>query len=120
MNTIDCSSAKIKDFEVKLKSIQDVRGFIEYWHYSKSVNGLRISFVFGLYYRDNLIGAAIFGALGMASVWKRYVDKEADILELRRLCCIDKTPKNTESYFIGQCLKYISKNSQCKKNYKLC
>ena len=33
------------------------------------------------------------------------------LLELRRLCCIDDTPKNTESYFIGKCLKWLRKNT---------
>ena len=40
---------RVKDFDVKVTNIQCVRDFIETWHYSKSVNGLRISHVFGLY-----------------------------------------------------------------------
>ena len=31
--------------------------------------------------------------------------------ELRRLVCIDDTPKNTESYFIGQTFKWLKKNT---------
>ena len=31
--------------------------------------------------------------------------------ELRRLCCIDDTPTNTESYFIAQTLKWIKQNT---------
>ena len=30
-------------------------------------------------------------------------------LELRRLVCIDDTPKNTESYFIGKTLRWLKK-----------
>ena len=36
------------------------------------------------------------------------------VLELRRLCTVDDTPKNTESYFIGQTLKYLLKNTNVK------
>ena len=46
---IDCRSAKVTDFEVKPTTIQYVREFIEKWHYSSNVNGLRISNVFGLF-----------------------------------------------------------------------
>jgi hypothetical protein len=99
---------------VKLTTIQYVRDFVETWHYSENVNGLRISHVFGLFYQDNLIGAMIYGPLGMANTWKKYVNAENEIVELRRLCCIDDTPKNTESYFIGKTLRWLKKNSDYK------
>ena len=35
-------------------------------------------------------------------------------MELRRLCCIDETPKNTESYFIGRTLRWLRKNTGYK------
>ena len=56
----------------------------------------------------------IYGALGMASAWKKYGDKENDVIELRRLCCIDDTPKNTESFFIGQTLQWLKTNTDIK------
>ena len=40
---IDCRNAKVTDFDVKPTTIQYVRDFIETWHYSSNVNGLRIS-----------------------------------------------------------------------------
>ena len=99
---IDCRDANVKDFVVKPTTIQYVRNFVETWHYSSNVNGLRISNVFGLFYKEDLIGAMIYGPLGMANTWKKYADSESEIVELRRLCCIDNTPKCTESYFIGK------------------
>ena len=39
---------------------------------------------------------------------------ESDVVELRRLCCIDDTPKNTESYFIGHTLRWLKKNTDYK------
>ncbi len=59
----------------------------------------------------NLIGAMIYGALGMANNWKKFVEAESKVVELKRLCCIDKTPKNTESYFIGKTLRWMKQNS---------
>jgi len=111
---IDCRNVNVKDFVVKLTSIQYVRDFVQKWHYSSNVNGLRISHVFGLFCEDHLIGAMIYGPLGMANTWKKYVNAENEIVELRRLCCIDNTPKNTESYFIGKTIKWLKKNSDYK------
>jgi len=112
---LDYREAKVTDFEVHSTTIQCVRDFVETWHYSSNVNGLRISNVFGLFYQGNLIGAMIYGPLGMANTWKKYADSESDIIELRRLCCIDNTPKNTESYFIGKTLRWLKRNT----NYKI-
>jgi hypothetical protein len=64
---------------------------------------------------DTMVGAMIYGGLGMANCWKKYADSIDDIIELRRLCCIDDTPKNTESYFIGRTLKWLIKNTNVKK-----
>ena len=47
----------------------------------------------------------------MANQWKRFSDTADDITELRRLVCIDDTPKNTESYFIGAMLRWLKKNT---------
>lgn len=110
----DYTNARVKDFEVKTTSIQYVKSFVEYWHYSSNINGLRISNVFGLFFNGDLIGAMIYGPLGMANTWKRYAESELDVIELRRLCCIDKTPKNTESYFIAKTIKWLKKNSKYK------
>lgn len=111
---VDCRHANVKDFTVVPSSIQNVRDFIEHWHYSSNVNGLRISHVFGLYHESHLIGAMIYGPLGMANTWKKYADSENEVVELRRLCCIDYTPKNTESYFIGKTLRWLKKNTDYK------
>lgn len=50
----------------------------------------------------------------MANQWKRFSAKESDVIELRRLCCIDDTPRNTESYFIGRMLRWLQKNTDIK------
>lgn len=50
----------------------------------------------------------------MAGQYKKYSDKEEDVIELRRLVCVDNTPKNTESYFIGNSLRWLRKNTSHK------
>lgn len=104
----------VKRFVVRPVSIQEIKDFVENWHYSKNVNGITVVHCFGLYDKNNLIGAMIYGTLGMANAWKKYAKHEKDVLELRRLCCIDDTPKNTESYFIGQTLKYLRRETNVK------
>jgi len=104
----------VKDFRVEPCSIQDIRDFVECWHYSKNVNGVITTYCFRLLDGFQLIGAMIYGPTAMANAWKKYAESEADLIELRRLCCIDDTPKNTESYFIGQTIKWLAKNTAIK------
>ena len=47
----------------------------------------------------------------MASQWKKYGKNEDEVTELRRLVCIDDTPPNTESFFIGKCLRWLKNNT---------
>lgn len=94
---------------------KEIRDFIEKWHYSHNINGLLSDYCFKLMDGDTMVGAMIYGGLGMANCWKKYAESKDDIIELRRLCCIDDTPKNTESYFIGRTLKWLLKNTSIKK-----
>lgn len=107
--------SKVKSFDVSLCDRKEIRDFIETWHYSHNINGLQSSHCFSLKDADELIGAMIYGKIAMYNVWKKYVEEENDLIELRRLCCIDDTPKNTESYFIGKTLRYLKKNTCFKK-----
>ena len=104
----------VKDFNVLVCDRKDVKQFIEKWHYSKSINGIMSSYCFKLMNNNEIIGAMIFGKLGMANAWKKYAENAEDVIELRRLCCIDDTPKNTESFFIGACLRWLKKNTNIK------
>ena len=112
---IDLKKVDINEFVVKPVTIQQVKSFVEKWHYSKNINGLNISHVFGLFYKQYLIGAIIYGSLSMANTWQKYGTDETDVVELKRLCCIDATKKNTESFFIAKTIKFLKKYS----NYKM-
>lgn len=104
----------VKQLRVSRCERSEIKDFIEKWHYSKNINGLRIDYCFKLTNKGELVGAMIYGGVAMAGVWKKYVDKEEELTELRRLCCIDETPKNTESYFIGKTIRWIRDNTRIK------
>lgn len=107
---------RVRSFKVSLCTRKEITSFVESWHYSKSINGVISDYCFKLEdEQGNLIGAMIYGRLAMASCWKKYVSEESHLLELRRLCCIDDTPRNTESYFIGKTLKWLAKNTNVLK-----
>jgi len=108
-------SSSVKNYKVELCTRKDIKEFVESWHYSKSINGLRIDYCFKLLDGDKMIGAMIYGKMAMANCWKKYAESESDVIELRRLCCVDDTPKNTESYFIGKTLRWLRKNTDIKK-----
>lgn len=113
---MNASVGKVNEFKVLLCERNEISKFIEKWHYSENVNGLTINYCFKLLdAENNLIGGMIYGKIAMANVWKKYAEKENELLELKRLCCIDDTPKNTESYFIGATLRWIKKNTIVKK-----
>ena len=102
------------DWVVERCERAEIRPFIEQWHYSGSINGVMSKYCFKLLHSGELKGAMLFGSLGMANAWKKYGDEAEDVIELRRLCCIDDTPKNTESFFIGKCLAWLKKNTKIK------
>jgi hypothetical protein len=104
----------VRDFQVFPCSRSEIQHFIETHHYSKSINGCISDFCFKLVNDGKIIGAMFFGRLAMANAWKKYASRECDVTELRRLCCIDDTPKNTESFFIGSALRWLRKNTQIK------
>ncbi len=90
---------------------QDVKDFIEQWHYSGSINGCIADFCFSLTDREGkLRGALFYGRMAMANQYKKFGATESDVIELRRLCCDDNTPKNAESFFIGRSLRLLRRS----------
>lgn len=101
-------------YQVVPATRKEVRDFIEKHHYSHNINGLSSTYCFALMDGGNIVGAMIYGKLAMANQWKKYGEKEEDVLELRRLVLIDDTPRNSESFFIGRSLRWLKKNTQVK------
>jgi hypothetical protein len=104
----------VKNYTVVYCERVEIEDFIVKNHYSASINGCDTAYCFRLMDESKIIGAAFFGRLAMANQWKRFSDRAEDVIELRRLCCINETPKNTESYFIGCMLRWLKKNSHHK------
>ena len=95
---------------------KQVRRFLKEWHYSDYVN-IQAKHTFGLY-RDGrfgipeLIGVCVYTRPAGPSAGQSYHPDAPDkVLELRRLCLIDDTPKNSESYFVSKTLKWLKLNT---------
>ena len=106
----------LQNYYVEPVSLSTIKSFVEKWHYSHSVNGLKVSHCFGLFKETDtfpvLTGAAIFGSPAMTNQAKSWNPDNPDkVLELRRLCCIDDTPKNAESFLIGRSLRWLRKHT---------
>ncbi len=104
----------VRDFYIRIVPRSSITSFIEKWHYSNSINGLISDYSFALYRGNEIIGAMIYGKMAMHNQWRPYGECEEEVVELRRLCCIDETPKNTESRFIGLTLKWLKSNTNIK------
>jgi len=107
----------VTDFTVEYTNRKAVKGFIEKNHYSQSINGIQSYHHFGLYTDGDfglpkMIGAMLYGIPSMPATAKKYNPiNPSRCMELRRLCCIDDTPTNTESYFISKSLKWLKHNT---------
>lgn len=95
--------------EVRSVKYEDTKPFILGKHYAQRMPS--ISYSFGLYENDDIIGVCTFGkpasnqlTEGVCGV--RYKEK---VYELNRLILNDRLPKNTASFFISQCLKKLKK-----------
>jgi hypothetical protein len=90
---------------------EEIKQLITDFHYSKSSRSQQQKHVFKLIdNRSNtLVGVAIYG-----NPMSRHYNK-LETIELRRLCLIDDTPKNTESYFIGQTLRWLGRYTDYKQ-----
>ena len=107
----------VTDFTVEEIPRKFVAKFTEKHHYSHNVNGVQSLYHFGLYREGNfglptMIGAMMYAYPSMPATAAKYNPINSDkCLELRRLVCIDDTPKNTESYFIGKTLRWLKQNT---------
>lgn len=102
------SIVALEGWFVKRVTRKNITEFIETNHYSGSINGCIADYCYALFSPDGIIkGAMFYGRMAMANQWKRFATTETDVIELRRLCCVDDTPRNTESYFISRSLKML-------------
>ncbi len=92
-------------------SLKEVSSFIKAHHYSHTHPG-GIDFSFKLSVGWKLSGACVFGYMAgnpKASILPEYRPNQCR--ELMRLVLLDEVPKNSESQFIGWCLRWLKKNT---------
>lgn len=108
---------KVKNFTVEYINRKAVKSFVEKYHYSHNINGIQSYHHFGLYSEGNfglpkMIGAMMYAMPSMPDTAAKYnPTNPRKCMELRRLVCVDDTPKNTESYFIGKTLRWLKRNT---------
>lgn len=108
---------KVTDFTVENVNRKSVVSFIEKHHYSHNVNGIQSYYHFGLFREGNfglptMIGAMLYAIPSMPATAAKYNPiNPSKCMELRRLVCVDDTPTNTESYFIGQTFRWLKQNT---------
>ena len=106
---------KVSDFTVEPVPRSAIQSFVERWHYSHSTNGVQQTQCFALFDDMKMIGAMIYALPSMKSTAAKYNPDNPDrCWELRRLCCIDDTPTNTESFFIGKTLRWLKRNTDAE------
>lgn len=89
---------------------------IELFHYSKSTRGVNGRINLGLMFNGKIYGVAIVGQPATPNVAAKYsAGGMLKVLELRRFCCVDATPKNTESYFLSKIIWWLRKNTDCDR-----
>lgn len=73
-----------------------------------------VSFSFGLYEEDRLVGVCTFGTPPSRHLQKSVCPSDpGKVIELNRLWVDDCMPRNTESYFVARCLKLLPARLVC-------
>lgn len=109
--------SEVKNYIVQETTFNhSVRKFLKKWHYSDYVN-IQAKHTFCLFRNGRfglpeMIGVCIYTRPAGPSAGQSYYPEAPDkVLELRRLCLVDDTPKNAESFFVGKTLKWLRKNT---------
>jgi len=93
--------------------LRDVAAFVRTYHYSHTFPG-GIDFSFRLLMDGQLAGVALFGWMAGNPEAKVCGFGKGDVRELMRVVLLDEVPKNSETKFIGWCLRWLTRNTQIK------
>lgn len=89
---------------IKICDFSDIRHIFNDFHYKKDSMGGGISVCFAMFYKGKLVGGSVLGK-------PRHEKKYKNCIDIRRMACIDESPFNSESYFLGQIIKWITSNT---------
>lgn len=100
-----------KEFIIKKVEHSFANDFVQAHHYLHRKLYIARNVSYGLFYHDWCVGVCIFGY----PVWHEYPgivppNDIAESPELLRLATMGGLPKNTESYFVGKCLKNLKED----------
>jgi len=74
------------------------------FHYKSDNMGGGISICFAMFINDKLVGGSVLGK-------PRHEKKYKKCIDIRRMACLNDAPCNSESYFLGQIIKWITCNT---------
>ena len=109
--------SKLEGYTIELVPRSAIQSFIEKYHYSHNTNGVQGLECFALFAPGNfniprMVGAMMYAIPSMPNTAKAYNPIHPDkCVELRRLVCLDEAPKNSESFFIAQTIKWLRQNT---------
>ena len=84
----------------------DISYIFKKFHYKSDNMGGGISVCFAMFINNKLMGGSVLGK-------PRHEKKYKNCIDIRRMACLDESPFNSESYFLGQIIKWIT----CNTNY---
>tara|TARA_R110000796_G_scaffold57203_1_gene132064 strand:- start:43 stop:645 length:603 start_codon:yes stop_codon:yes gene_type:complete len=98
------------DYKVSRISYESTKPYILGIHYAKRMPS--ISFSFGLFEKEQLVGIVTYGSPPSPSLCKGIcgVEYKSKVLELNRLC-LKNNKKNEASFLVGKSLKLLRKPS---------
>jgi hypothetical protein len=89
---------------VKICRFKDIRHIFEEYHYKKGAMGGGISVCFAMFIDDILVGGSVLGK-------PRHEKKYKKCIDIRRMACLDESPKNSESWFLSQIIRWCASNT---------
>ena len=92
------------DCEMQLCNFSDIRNIFEDFHYRKGHMGGGISQCFAMLLKGELVGGSVLGK-------PRHENKYKNCIDIRRMACLDQSPHNSESWFLGSIIKYLISNT---------
>jgi hypothetical protein len=101
----------VKELKLSICEFNDIVFIFDKYHYKKSHMGGGIAHCFALEKDMKLYGGSVTGLPRHEKVYC----KDIKTIEIRRMACIEDTPKNIESYFLSKIIWWIRKNTDIKR-----
>ena len=96
---LDKNTAKIK-----ICNFKDIRHIFKDFHYKEDSMGGGISVCFAMLIDGKLVGGSVLGK-------PRHEKRYKNCIDIRRMACIDSSPKNSESWFLSRIIRWIASNT---------